>query len=277
MVLKQAHLGLFAADHTGLLDDVAPRHLAGPGDARHITHALAAAGWAIQSDPLAPVVDLVSPDRRYQLQHEPQQATVRSGWRLTSSAPGEHWYASFGRVPAEILAGFTDALLLPPPATDLPEVWDTLAAAGWTPTRLPDGHEARSPDGLIHIQQRPICAEVDETPAWRIEVRPDPAYGPPAWTGWIAYSPPPHLIHGLVGALIDPAPLQRNWREDTGHYTARRTESSVTPQAYVQAHRDRIELVRAQIRTARRQAKKALTTTAAAGPPLPSTPVRQAR
>lgn len=272
-------MGLFAADHSSsLLDDVSPRHLAGPGDARHVTHALAAAGWAVQSDPLSPVVDLMSPDLRHQLRHNPQPETSRSGWHLNSRAPGEHWYASFGPIPAEILGGFTDGLLLPPPATDVPEVWDVLNAAGWTRTRLPDGDEARSPDGMVHIEKRPICAEVDETPRWRIEVRPDPDYGLPVWTAWIAHCPPPHLIHGLVGALIDPAPLQRNWQQSEGHYSARRTESSVTPTAFVQAHRDRIETVRTQVRAARRQAKKALTTATAAPPaPVPSAPARQAR
>ncbi|MFF0448012.1 DUF317 domain-containing protein [Streptomyces sp. NPDC004609] len=277
-MLKQAQLDLFAADHADrLLDDVSPRHLAGPGDARHVTHTLAAAGWTTRSDPLAPVVHLKSPDLCYQLQHEPQQAMVRSGWHLTGSVPGERWYASFGPVPAEIMAGFTDALLLPQTAPDLPEVRDTLAAAGWTHTRLPDGHAAHSPDGTVRIEHRPIRAEVDETPAWRIEVRPDPDHGPPVWTAWIAYFPPPHLIHGLVTALINPAPLQRNWQESEGHYNARRTESSVSPQAYVQAHRDRIDAVRAQVRAARRQAKKALTTSRTPHPCVPSAPVRQAR
>ncbi|MGW5679702.1 DUF317 domain-containing protein [Streptomyces sp. NPDC003860] len=276
-MLKREQVDLFAADHAGrLLDDVSPRHLAGPGDARHVTHALAAAGWTLQSDPLTPVVSLMSPDRLHQLQHEPQPGTTRSGWRLNGSSPRGHWYASFGPVPVEILAGFTDRLLLPPPTTDLPEVWDVLTAAGWSHNRLPDGGEARSPDGSVHIEKRPIYAEVDTAPAWRIEVRPGPHSGPPLWTAWIAHSPPPHLIHGLVDALIDPAPLQRNWQEREGHYSARRAESSVTPTAYVQAHRDRIETVRAQARAARRQAKKALTT-AAPPAPVPSAPARQAR
>ncbi|MFF3556137.1 hypothetical protein ACFYXL_22345 [Streptomyces tsukubensis] len=49
----------------------------------------------------------------------------------------------------------------------------------------------------------------------------------------------------------------------------------MTPTAYVRAHRDRIDTVHAQVRAARRQAKKALTTTPPA--PAPTASVRQAR
>ncbi|MGW4200340.1 DUF317 domain-containing protein [Streptomyces sp. NPDC004726] len=276
-MLKREQLDLFASDHTGFLHDVSPRHLAGPGDARHVTHALAAAGWTLRSDPLTPVVDLISPDRLHQLRHKPQPGSDRTVWCLNGIHTKGSWYASFGAVPAEILAGFTDRLLLPPPAADLPDVWDVLADAGWTHTRHASGGEARSPDEMVHIAQQPISAEVDETPAWRIEVRPDPDQGTPVWTAWIAHSPPPQLIHSLIGALIDPAPIQRNWQENEGHYSARRTASSVTPQAYVQAHRDRTETVRASVRAARRQAKKALATAPAPPAPVPSAPVRQAR
>lgn len=92
-------LDVFADDHTGILDDIAPRYLAGPGDARHITHALAAAGWKVRSDPLAPVVDLVSPDLRYRLRHEPQTMAGGAVWRLRSDDPHEHWYAQFTAIP----------------------------------------------------------------------------------------------------------------------------------------------------------------------------------
>ncbi|MFI6289324.1 DUF317 domain-containing protein [Streptomyces sp. NPDC051018] len=276
-MLKQAQLDLFATDHADrLLDDVSPRHLAGPGDARHVTHALATAGWTARSDPLAPGVHLVGPDRFHQLRHEQQPGSERSAWRLNGSHADGSWYASFGPVPAEILAGFTDGLLIPAPAV-VPPVWGVLADAGWTHTLRTTGGEALSPDGTVRIEHRPICSEVDEALAWTIEVRPAPDHGPTIWTAWIAHSPPLHMIHGLVTALIDPNPLQRNWQEHDGHYSALRTESSVSPQAYVQAHRDRIDTIHAQVRAARRQAKKALTTSPTPHPPVPSAPVRQAR
>ncbi|MFJ4688866.1 DUF317 domain-containing protein [Streptomyces sp. NPDC088789] len=281
MLLRREQLDLFTADHQGsLLDDVSPRYLAGPGDARHVTHALAAAGWTARSDPLTPAVDLVSPDRRYRLLLEPETAFrwSRTTWSLTSDADGEHWYASFGAVPAEILAGFTDGLLLPPPARELPEVWDLLADAGWAPVRHPNGDaEALSPDGTVHIGHRPVSEDIEGSRrVWRIEVRPHPDEGPPIWTAWIANSPPPHLMHGLATALTDPAPLQRNWQQPEGHYRAQRTESPVKPAAYVRAHHDRIASIRANVRATRRQARKALATS----PPLsqnPASPIRQAR
>ncbi|MFF3556138.1 DUF317 domain-containing protein [Streptomyces tsukubensis] len=128
-MLKCEQLDLFASDHNGFLDDVSPRHLAGPGDPRHITHALAAADWTLRSDSLTPVVDLISPDRLHQLRHEPQPGSDQTVWRLSGIHDKGSWYASFGAVPVEILASFTDQVLLPPPALDRPDVWDVLTPA----------------------------------------------------------------------------------------------------------------------------------------------------
>ncbi|MFF7337400.1 hypothetical protein ACFZAT_08660 [Streptomyces sp. NPDC008163] len=45
MPLTERLHAAFARTHaTQLLHDTSPRHLAGPGDARHVTHGLAAAG-----------------------------------------------------------------------------------------------------------------------------------------------------------------------------------------------------------------------------------------
>ncbi|WP_329558888.1 DUF317 domain-containing protein [Streptomyces uncialis] len=272
-MLSRQQLDVFADDHTGILDDIAPRYLAGPGDARHITHALAAAGWKVRSDPLAPVVDLVSPDLRYRLRHEPQTMAGGAVWRLRSNDPHEHWYAQFTAIPAEILAGLTDQLVLPRPVKEPPCVWDLLADADWSHTTSHgDGAEARSPDALVSVEHRRI-AEGYEGRAWRIEVRPRPDEGPVIWTAWIAYEPPPHLISALAATLADPAPLQRTWTQNRAHYSARRTESRVTSEAHVAAHRARIETVRARVRAARRANSPASTTPSPAPPPS----LRQAR
>ncbi|MFI1885966.1 DUF317 domain-containing protein [Streptomyces jumonjinensis] len=273
-MLNQRQLDGFAADHTGFLDDIAPRYLAGPGDARHITHALAATGWKVRSDPLAPVVDLVSPDLRYELRHEPQIMPGGATWRLRSNNPLEHWYAQFTAIPAEILAGLTDQLFLPPPAEQPPGVWDLLADAGWPHTPHQASSVARSPDGMVSVEHLQIT-EGHEARAWRIEVRPRPDQGPVIWSAWIAYEPPAHLITGLVAALTDPAPLQRNWGQTEAHYSARRTESRVAPEAHVDAHRTRIDTVRAQIRAARRSNSSA--SSAPSPAPSASSPLRQAR
>ncbi|MFI1013118.1 DUF317 domain-containing protein [Streptomyces sp. NPDC020965] len=273
-MLSQRQLGVFASDHTSFLDDIAPRHLAGPGDARHVTHALAAAGWKAQSDPLAPVVDLVSPNLRYQLRHEPQIMAGGATWRLRSHDPLDYWHAQFTTIPVEILAGLTDQLFLPPPAEETPGVWDLLDNAGWSRTAIKDGTAARSPDGMVSFENLRITKGYEDR-AWRVHVRSRPDKGPVIWSAWIAYEPPPHLITGLAAALTDPAPLQRNWGQTEAHYSARRTDSKVTPEAHVAAHHTRIDTVRAQVRATRRANPPA--SRAPSPGPTPSQSLRQAR
>ncbi|MGW5868243.1 DUF317 domain-containing protein [Streptomyces sp. NPDC055239] len=102
--MSDGQLAAFADQHAWQIPfDTSPRHLAGPGDARHVTHGLAAAGWKAVSDPLSAEIVLRSPDLRHRLQFDPQSATS-AWWRLraepTNQDPG--WYAEFGeRVPAE--------------------------------------------------------------------------------------------------------------------------------------------------------------------------------
>ncbi|MEK8146165.1 DUF317 domain-containing protein [Streptomyces sp. M10(2022)] len=65
--------------------------------------------------PRLPHVVLASPDYRHTLVLEPTPETYGSWWRI-SSTPWGGWHASFGgNTPAEIIAGFTDALLHPRP------------------------------------------------------------------------------------------------------------------------------------------------------------------
>ncbi|WP_446038083.1 DUF317 domain-containing protein [Streptomyces sp. SID1121] len=112
MPLSEQQIAPFADEHARQIPfDTSPRHLAGPADARQVTHGLAAAGWKSTSDPLSAEIVLRSPDQRYHLQFDPQ-STTSAWWRLraepTNGEPG--WYAEFGeRVPAEVLAGLTDA------------------------------------------------------------------------------------------------------------------------------------------------------------------------
>ncbi|MFI1185791.1 hypothetical protein [Streptomyces californicus] len=52
MPLNERQLAAFADKHAWKIPfDTSPRHLAGPGDARHVTHGLAAVGWNTVSDP----------------------------------------------------------------------------------------------------------------------------------------------------------------------------------------------------------------------------------
>lgn len=86
MPLSERQLDAFADQHAGQIPlDTGPRHLAGPGDARHVTHGLAAAGWATVSDPLSAEIVMASPDHRYRLQFDPQSAT--SAWWRTAGRP----------------------------------------------------------------------------------------------------------------------------------------------------------------------------------------------
>ncbi|MFC8859256.1 DUF317 domain-containing protein, partial [Streptomyces sp. NPDC057144] len=100
MPLSERRLDAFADKHAWQIPfDTSPRHLAGPGDARHVTHGLAAAGWTTVSDPLSAEIVMASPDHRYRLQFDPQSATS-AWWRLrAASADNEHgWYAEFGEL-----------------------------------------------------------------------------------------------------------------------------------------------------------------------------------
>ncbi|MGQ4439926.1 DUF317 domain-containing protein, partial [Streptomyces violaceoruber] len=133
MPVSERQLAAFADKHVWRIPfDTSPRHLAGPGDARHVTHGLAAAGWTRTSDPLSAEIVLRSPDYRHSLQFDPQSATS-AWWRLraepTGTEPG--WYAEFGElVPAEILGSLTDALVSPPPTLSAAPL-NTLEDAGW--------------------------------------------------------------------------------------------------------------------------------------------------
>ncbi|MFI9341846.1 hypothetical protein ACIG0D_11325 [Streptomyces sp. NPDC052773] len=55
--MSERQLAAFADKHAWRIPfDTTPRHLAGPGDARHVTHGPAAAGWTHASDPLSPEI-----------------------------------------------------------------------------------------------------------------------------------------------------------------------------------------------------------------------------
>lgn len=86
MTVSQQQLAAFATTHAWRIPfDTSPRHLAGPGDGRRVTHGLAAAGWRRTSDPLSPEIVLTSPGQRHSLQFDPQSAT--SAWWRGPSTP----------------------------------------------------------------------------------------------------------------------------------------------------------------------------------------------
>ncbi|MFE1199583.1 DUF317 domain-containing protein [Streptomyces olivaceoviridis] len=128
---------MHAPSKTVDVDFIAPRHLAGGGDATWITVPLhRACGWSHGHDPLMPRVILSSPDQKALLRLEPDPDSA--WWTIQHAAGPERpaWYASFGaRTPVEIIAAFTDALTAP--TADAADAWNPLEPlhdAGWSPT-----------------------------------------------------------------------------------------------------------------------------------------------
>ncbi|MFG3384029.1 DUF317 domain-containing protein [Streptomyces sp. NPDC047999] len=263
MPLSERQLAAFADKHGGQIPfDTSPRHLAGPGDARHVTHGLAAAGWTRTSDPLSAEIILRSPDHRHRLQFDPQSATS-AWWRLraepTDTEPG--WYAEFGAfVPAEVLAGLTDALIAPTPAEPVSPL-PVLEAAGW----LIDGRGAAdsNPPGC-RVERRP--AQDRGTAPWRqagraswhVEVHDSPdafVGGPRLWHAFLDDAVPEHLVTAFVTALADTTPLQRGMFDPTARHGVVQEPSPLTPQQTVDAYLARVKDLRSQARAAHRQTK----------------------
>ncbi len=268
--LSERQLAAFADKHAWQIPfDTSPRHLAGPGDARHVTHGLAAAGWTPTSDPLSAEIVLRSPDHRHTLQFDPQSATS-AWWRLraepTGTEPG--WYAEFGElVPAEVLGHLTDTLIAPP-ATQRPDPFQVLESAGWARKKTTAAHSA---DGMCHVERRPD--RDDARGFWHVETC-EPGYGTPMgpriWHAWFDGNTPEPLVTTFVTALADPAPLQRAMFDRTAHHSVVQHPSPLTPQQTVDAHTTRINALRAQTRAARRQRTNPATAPAPTGTAQPA-------
>ncbi|WP_432012622.1 DUF317 domain-containing protein [Streptomyces cucumeris] len=261
MPLSERQLAAFTDKHAWQIPvDTSPRHLAGPGDARHVTHGLAAAGWTTVSDPLGPEIILRSPDHPHRLQFDPQSATS-AWWRLraesTDTEPG--WYAEFGGlVPAEVLAGLTDALVVPEPA-EATSPLSVLEGAGW----LIDGRGAADSDPAGCRVERRAERGLGIVPwseqgrvSWRIEVSDGPDVFPRGGRLWHAFldgRTPEYLVTAFVTALVDPSPLQRGMGDRTAQCGVVQKPSPFTPEQTVDAHISRIKALRRQARSARRQ------------------------
>ncbi|MEV3898396.1 DUF317 domain-containing protein [Streptomyces anulatus] len=268
MPVTERQLAAFADQHGHQIPyDTSPRHLAGPGDARHVTHGLAAAGWTTSSDPLSPQIVLPSPDRRYTLDFNPQ-SRVDTWWQLraeyTDTAPG--WYAAFSElVPAEVLGRLTYALSVPPSAPGLGP-FQILESAGW---QIGPTTTARSPDGMCHVEKHADQDSAQES-YWRVDTC-EPGHGTPRgrqiWGAWLPSPVPEFLVTAFLQALTAPEPLQRAMYDRTAHYRAVQKPSALSPEQVVQAHADRLKTIRTQVRAARRRP----TTTPPTAPAPPAT------
>ncbi|WP_277441073.1 DUF317 domain-containing protein [Streptomyces sp. SPB162] len=269
MPLSERQLAAFADEHAAQIPyDTSPRHLAGPGDARHVTHGLAAAGWNAVSDPLSAEIIMASPDLRHRLQLAPQSHTS-AWWRLRAEPVGTDpgWYAEFGGlVPAEVLAAVTDALVAPPPQR--PDPWQHVTSAGWH--HKPDG--ARSPDSMCHIELQP-SSEFHDRLSWHIDTH-EPGHGefpgPRIWHAYLDENTPAHLVSAFLTALTDRSPLQRGMFERTGHCSAVQEPSALRPQQVVDAHATRIKHLRARTHSAGSQQTKPATAPAHASTAQPA-------
>ncbi|MFJ9033613.1 DUF317 domain-containing protein [Streptomyces sp. NPDC102274] len=232
-----------------------PRHFAGHGDPRHITQALRAAGWKNHSAPDYPHVILASPDNRYHLVLEPTPSTYKAWWRITSEAPGQYWHAEFGgETPAEILAGFTDALILPAPEQQ-PDVWQPLVAAGWTYNRDEHGtEEAVAPDGIMRVSRFTTLTSNRST--WKAEAALPTGLGghERIWHAYIDDETPRHLIAGFTAALAHPEPVQRGMYDVPHAHLVTQKQNGPQGKHLLAAHEARLKAARTAARRTRRAA-----------------------
>ncbi|MFC9485996.1 DUF317 domain-containing protein [Streptomyces hydrogenans] len=203
----------FANDYLGKLGSpISPRYLAGPGDPRHITHALCAAGWTVHSDPLHPVIHMKSPGQEHDLIFKPSPHHFHGWWKVNSTLGPDPWYASFsGDAPVEIIAGLTDALVHPAPDNASGDMTSILAARGWTHTADADGgHKVVSPERTT-VAERRVSPSMGLC-GWEIEAaRNSGPYGPEGflWRASLDPRAPDHVLSAVATALSDPAPALR--------------------------------------------------------------------
>jgi hypothetical protein len=279
VAVTERQLAAFRHDHeSAILHATSPRHLAGGGDARHVTHALLAAGWSVTSDPACPQTELTSPDRHSRLQIAPQFSDT--WWRLTvTPAEARSWTATFTRqIPAEILAGLTDTLLTPA-ATEPVDPWDLFRSAGWSVTQSENGtgYEARSPDRRAVVEySRPDDIEFASF-SWHIRTREyatavgeSPLDGRAVWNGRLDQHTPAPAVAAFITALTSTEPLLRGWGQHGWHHAVQHERTTRTGADIADAHQQRIRHIQARQRAARRRRPHAAPSPAA--PALASGP-----
>ncbi|MFB6627269.1 DUF317 domain-containing protein [Streptomyces sp. NPDC056374] len=211
-MIDSRQLDAFNDDYLSKLGSpVSPRYLAGPGDPRHITHALYAAGWTVHSDPLHPAIRIESPNREHELVFKPSPHHFHGWWKVHSTL-GDNWYASFsGDAPVEIIAGLTDALVRPTPDSASDDLAGILAEQGWKPTADGDGgHKVVSPDRTT-VAERRVSPSMGLC-GWEVEAaRNWGPYGPEGFLWRVALDSraPGHVLNAIATALCDPAPVLR--------------------------------------------------------------------
>ncbi|MFE2140389.1 DUF317 domain-containing protein [Streptomyces sp. NPDC059456] len=245
MTISERQLSVFAADHDKLGSAVSPRYLAGPGDPRHITHALRAAGWTNTSDPLHPAITMTSPDHGRRLDLNP--AGQHYGWKISTEFVPGYWSATFSvTTPVEIVAGLTDALTRPAPDEAAPTVVEILTARGWAHTSDDtDSQTLASPDGIVQAVLR--VSTLLGVRGWEFEAaRHHGEYGPEG-TQWRAYfdeDTPAHLLASVADAFSTPtAVLRGRFKIDEGPHLAVGPEFAIGAEVLA-AHKVRLAQAR---------------------------------
>lgn len=187
-------------EHTVL---VAPRHIAGAGEASIVTTHLRQHHWRDLLEPGGLRTYLESPDATIRLCLEPNPE--RPWWTVVGTPPsGELWHATFeARTPAEMVLAFAQALTHPDrvPGEDL---FNVLTDAGWTrPYARNPYYKRQSPDQLALWDLR----RDDEVTGWYARCR---VYGEPLWSAVLSAHTPRPAVTAFATALADPSPLPRS-------------------------------------------------------------------
>ncbi|MFI1652751.1 DUF317 domain-containing protein [Streptomyces avidinii] len=211
MTISERQLAVFAADHEHKLGSaVSPRYLAGPGDPRHITHALRAAGWTNTSDPLHPAITMTSSDHVHRL--DLNLARPYYSWKISTEFGHSYWSATFSAAtPVEIVAGLADAVIRPAPDEAGPTVVDILTARGWAHITDDTGSQTlASPDGIVQAELR--VSTFLGVRGWEFEAaRYHGEYGPEGllWRAYFDEATPAHLLASVTDAISTPTPVLR--------------------------------------------------------------------
>ncbi|MBC9719193.1 DUF317 domain-containing protein [Streptomyces sp. TRM66268-LWL] len=226
------------------LDEVSPRHLAGGGDPRHVTEHLLASGWSNHSVVGFPHVLLESPDHHLHLTLEPEPDERSTWWRI-HPAEDRAWVAQFGgNTPAEVIAGFTDALTSTTPQHPTADLWRLAASRGWATRRAGRERAALSPDETAVLAR---VSSLSETPRWRWDVEVSIPLSDTrrlwVWGASIEEAAPAAALAGFVDALTDPTPLLRAEGQTTGHTFGflNSLRSTVTPEQHRLLHLQRLQ------------------------------------
>ncbi|MER5813830.1 DUF317 domain-containing protein [Streptomyces californicus] len=185
------------------------------------------------------------------------------------------WHAALGgNTPVEIIAGFTDALVRPPPKAGQ-EIWPMLQKAGWTVEREERSNErARHPDGMTTVER---SAGLDsDWHSWDVVVAPPTGLGQHRlWSAYFDDRTPRHLPTDFVNALTDTAPVSRG-RYDVPHsHLVTQVERGAQGDQLAAAHDARLKAARTAARQARRAS--APTTRPASAPDAVTTPTARGR